>query len=114
MHENMLRPFGSTVKGRMFAPKVVDMVWDKAAPLPGEDPDVIRADACGARIRRRDCNLAEARLGWEIDHITPVAEGGTDDLDNLQPLHWENNRAKKDSPWTPWQACFRHAPRKSP
>jgi hypothetical protein len=26
--------------------------------------------------------------------VNPVSHGGTDELANLQPLHWENNRAK--------------------
>ena len=34
--------------------------------------------------------------GWEIDHIKPVARGGSDDLSNLQPLYWETNRNKGD------------------
>jgi len=36
-------------------------------------------------------------LSGEIDHIKPVSLGGTDDLRNLQPLHWRNNRYKGDN-----------------
>ena len=39
--------------------------------------------------------------GWEIDHIKPVAQGGSDELSNLQPLHWENNAHKSDN-WPNW------------
>ena len=34
--------------------------------------------------------------GWEIDHIKPSAKSGSDDLDNLQALQWENNHRKGD------------------
>lgn len=36
----------------------------------------------------------ESQFGWEIDHIVPVSSGGTDELENLQALHWENNASK--------------------
>ncbi len=36
-----------------------------------------------------------SHFGWEIAHITPVEEGGTDDLSNLQPIQWENNRRNR-------------------
>jgi len=40
--------------------------------------------------------------GWEVDHIKPVSRGGGDELENLQPLQWENNRFKDDN-WPQWQ-----------
>jgi 5-methylcytosine-specific restriction endonuclease McrA len=34
---------------------------------------------------------------FTIDHITPLAAGGTDTLDNLQPAHRACNRTKSDT-----------------
>ena len=33
--------------------------------------------------------------GWEIDHIKPASDGGSDDLINLRPLQWENNATRQ-------------------
>lgn len=38
--------------------------------------------------------LLTADMPWHLDHIVPVAAGGTDDPANLTPLHAECNRAK--------------------
>ena len=39
-------------------------------------------------------------MGWEIDHKNPVARGGTDRLNNLQPLLSSLNAEKGDRyPW---------------
>ena len=32
--------------------------------------------------------------GWEIDHIIPIAVGGSDSINNLRALHWEANARK--------------------
>ena len=43
----------------------------------------------------------ESQYGWEIDHIMPKSRGRSDNLSNLQPLHWQNNRRKGDTyPWS--------------
>ncbi|MBC8552356.1 MAG: HNH endonuclease [Candidatus Brocadiales bacterium] len=34
--------------------------------------------------------------GWEVDHKNPKAKGGTENLRNIQALHWEENREKSD------------------
>ena len=47
-------------------------------------------------MKRSDYGDTNSRLGWEIDHVQPVAKSGSDDVYNLQPLQWENNRGKAD------------------
>lgn len=36
-----------------------------------------------------------------IDHVTPLARGGTDDRTNKAPAHRTCNRAKSDKPYAP-------------
>ncbi len=55
---------------------------------------------CGAAMQYSAYGTT-GEYGWEIDHIKPVSRGGADDLSNLQPLYWENNRRKGDIyPWS--------------
>lgn len=74
----------------------VGIVWEKGQIIPGYSPNDYRRDACGAIISRSSYGQHTA-YGWEIDHIYPRSAGGSDSFDNLQPLHWQNNRAKGDS-----------------
>ncbi|MRH79081.1 HNH endonuclease [Spiribacter sp. C176] len=82
-------------QGRPFPDDIRQAVWRKATVVSGRDPAVVRQDRCGAHICR-DKHGKRVDGGWEIDHIKPVALGGSDDLFNLQPLHWANNLAKGD------------------
>ena len=71
------------------------LVWEKGKDVPDRDRSVWRFDDCGALIRKCDYGQT-TEFGWEIDHIKPVSKGGRSEIWNLQPLQWENNRAKSD------------------
>jgi hypothetical protein len=36
-------------------------------------------------------------MGWENSHVYPLARGGDDELINLIPMQWQNNRNKSNS-----------------
>lgn len=84
--------FSGSVK--QFSDQQKLAVWQKARLALGYNPAYVRLDACGAYIQWRDYGNTNSKFGWEIDHIVPVSASGGDNLDNLQPLQWENNRAK--------------------
>jgi len=94
----MSRYNNSDISGGSFSEETKIQVWNKARKVVGFDPDLIRQDLCGATIEwYLYGNTTSGGRGWEIDHIVPVSRGGTDDLQNLQPLQWQNNRSKGDS-----------------
>ena len=80
-------------------------VWDKGMPCKDDngntfDTSVWRWDLCGKVMKYSEHGNRNSKHGWEIDNIIPSSKGGTDDLNNLQPLNWKNNAAKGDSyPW---------------
>ncbi|MGO0305854.1 HNH endonuclease signature motif containing protein [Endozoicomonas acroporae] len=80
-------------------------VWNKGKKIIQNgkeyDSNLWRWDMCGNVMKYSEHGNTDSEHGWEIDHIRPSSKGGTDDLDNLQPLQWENNRRKGDTfPWS--------------
>lgn len=79
-----------------FSDFIVNAVWEKARIEQGYNPNVWRKDFANAWIRR-DHYGVESKYGWEIDHLRPSSNGGSDDLSNLNALHWRNNNKKSDN-----------------
>lgn len=95
-----MRKHGSKVSGGGWTESEIQAVWEKGTIVSDHDPKVWRKDKCGDLIYRSDHGSTADKYGWEIDHIVPVSKNGTDDIRNLQPLQWNNNRRKGDtSPW---------------
>ena len=92
----MSRKSSTKKDGKNFNKTMIDLVWEKATKIRGDDPNKKRKDACGKPIIKSKYGQ-KVPTGWEIDHKNPVSKGGTDNLRNLQPLQWDNNRSKGDT-----------------
>ena len=80
-----------------YTKEEIDAVWEKGTVPAGNESTGFRKDACKAWISKNKYGDRNSKYGWEIDHINPNGSGR---LDNLQPLHWENNVAKSDGKLT--------------
>lgn len=80
------------------------IVWSKAPLADPTKSDGFRFDPCKALMRWDDYGNRDSAYGWEIDHVVPekflednkVPRDLIDHIDNLRPMHWNNNIKKSD------------------
>ena len=68
----------------------IQEIWNKAAEVSGYDSSRWRKHFAGAWIHRDQYGLP-TEFGWDIFHLIPASKGGTNDIDNLLPIHRKNN-----------------------
>lgn len=75
--------------------KTLDEIWEKATPVDGYSQDKWRKDFAGAWIQRDQYGLS-SEYGWDVCHLVPASQGGTNELENLYPIHWKNHLKKSN------------------
>lgn len=70
--------------------------WKNAIPVIGYSPEMYRKDICGAWMAWNKYGDQDSPLGWEIDHIFPIALGGDENGRNLCAMQHQNNATKGD------------------
>ena len=91
----MYRQPSTNVLGKPFDTATIEAVWNKAAPSPRHPP--LRLDVRGTLIWKEGYSNTNRRFGWVIARRRSLSEGGGDELDNLEPLQWENYRLNGNS-----------------
>lgn len=66
-------------------------IWNKGKTIPGFDKAIWRTDDYNNTMRYSDYGDRNSKYGWEFDHITPKALGGSNNDFNLRPLHHFSN-----------------------
>lgn len=89
---------------RLFPNETVKAVWMKRGKRHSWGPNW-GYDVYGNSIKLEDYGNLNSQWGWDIDHSKPKAAGGTDHLNNLQPMQTYHNRVIKadNYPWTEQQ-----------
>lgn len=97
----MARQHNTDKNGNAWSETTKKSVWEKGTVIPDYSKEVWRYDKCGNPMKWSEHGNRDSPYGWEIDHINPVSNNGSDDLPNLQPLTWQNNASKGDKlNWT--------------
>ena len=76
-----------------FSQERLDQIWDKGAIIRGKNPDLYRKYIYENTMYKPSYGKT-SEMGWHVDHSKPQALGGTDHLNNLQPMNSRANCSK--------------------
>ncbi|HNI43898.1 MAG TPA: HNH endonuclease signature motif containing protein [Chitinophagales bacterium] len=76
-----------------YSPERLEQIWNKGGVIDGKNPDKYRSDIYGNEMYR-DSYGKDSPMGWTVDHSKPVSKGGTNHLNNLQPMNTTANKKK--------------------
>ena len=70
-----------------WSESVKEAVWKKGRINPDFSPNVLRWDANDNIMMWSEYGRNDSKFGWDIGHIDPVFEEGSDGIENLQPIN---------------------------
>ena len=79
-----------------FDENIVQQVWEKGKVIDGNSPAIWREDSYGFFMKRQYYGDKSSRYGWDIGYVKPLSGGEGNNINNLQPLQWEN-KSRKDN-----------------
>lgn len=77
-----------------WSEETIEAVWQKGRPAKNTKKfpsHIWRVDDFKLAIKRSEYGKRNTKYGWEIDHIKPKSQNGSDHISNLRPLHWRKN-----------------------
>lgn len=78
-----------------YSDERIEKIWNKGSKIRGKDPNLYRKDKYGNKMYKHSYGK-DTPMGWNVDHSKPKNKGGTDHLNNLQPLNTSTNKSKGD------------------
>ena len=78
-----------------FSKERLDQILEKGSIIRGKNADLYRKDKFGNEMYKPSYGKTSPK-GWNVDHSKPQALGGTDHLNNLQPMNSRANSSKND------------------
>ena len=77
-----------------YSTVVLQIIWEKADEIPGEDPLFWRQDSEGRYMYFYQYGDKTHAFGWVVGFIKSFEDGGSDEHYNLQAENWVTNKEK--------------------